>query len=223
MPRPSGIELDPRDYDVLRFIGQQYGVPFYLLKCLLRRARPYNQGEDYTRNTNRTIGRWSVLGLVVVDIFNGAKWIRLTTAGMRYVDLPYNAKLLPSHHLKHIEAVAVVRFYLECTVNVENWIPPREYKYSYPDLEYAPDGISIIDGKVIPQEIELILKDITEKLDYYLRSFDVVWYWSNRGVHTYLEKHYADTPQISTVPIEEVTAWLSTYRPETNKSSRESA
>lgn len=114
--RDKGTHLQQRDWDVMRFIGEQKAVRYDQLRALLA-AHPTTaiEGREYLSDTRtrEEITRWEAGGYAIYNTkLDRPGWIYLTKRGLYHVGLPVRHEEPKAESLPHLFWINETRFYL---------------------------------------------------------------------------------------------------------------
>ena len=200
------IRLNPRDLEVLRWIGEQYAVRLDTLQVLLgRQAQQKTNVENLITESSarRVLDRWKQEKLVAGrKILAGeTEWVWLTPHGLRHMDLPYKPKEPSVSQLLHLHLVNQIRLKAEIQYKeLHYWCGERQlrHEHSHNPKFHVPDGELIrTDSQVVAIEIERTLKtrsriaEIVEQLD---KQYGTVWYFVTPETHTAVKEATAYDP-----------------------------
>jgi hypothetical protein len=153
----------PRDLQLLRWIGEMYGVPLQTFGDLLAKFSPGRVAAG-SRGTlaRRHAQRLETLGLAVRRPMLGHRWVFLTPRGMREAGLPFQGGALPLWKLDHTAVVARLRLHIEAEHPTWRWESERWIRYRYRQAKIKgriPDGLlELPEGYRIAIEVELTRK-----------------------------------------------------------------
>lgn len=183
------IRFNPRDLDVLQWIGEQYAVRLDSLQRLLgRQAQQTTHAQNLITESSarRVLDRWKQEKLVVGRkiLAKEPEWVWLTPQGLRHMDLPFKPKEPSVSQLLHLHLVNQIRLKAEINyAELDYWRGERHLRHEHAQNPkfHVPDGEVVRkDAQVIGIEIERTLKtrsriaEIVEKLD---SQYGVVWYF----------------------------------------------
>jgi hypothetical protein len=194
-----------RDYEILRWIGEQYLVRFDHLRWLLGKDRgcPVSQ-----RTAQGIVERWKKLKFVVQKkyLFREPAYVWLTTPGLRFAGLPYSYWEPKIATVAHPHDVNRVRIYLEDNLRYQilTWRSERDIFWYEANREHIPDSeVDIIERAsgqrmVVAIEVERTQKS-AERIDAILRSlaehYSTIWYFTADGAWTGIERGIARLPE----------------------------
>lgn len=193
-----------RDYDILRWIGEQYVVRFDHLQWLLGRERGYSVS---VRTAQGIIDRWKRLHFVEQQkyLFKEPNYIWLTTPGLRFVELPYSYWEPRITTVAHPHDVNRVLIYLTTNghYTMLKWRSERAiiwYEHRrdhYPDAEVDIASTETGQRQVVAIEVERTQKSAV-RIDAILRelahTYTTIWYFVADGAWTGIEKGIARLP-----------------------------
>jgi hypothetical protein len=166
-----------RDVAVLRFAGEQFGLPLPIVVAL------YGCSEAVGR---RHAGRLVRAGLAQREYGpQGRLWLVPTRRGLRYVGLPYEAWSLSAWKGDHVAAVARLRLALQAQYPEATWTSERairsRWAHSGARVRYADGQLDFPGSTCVGIEVELHRKQrheydgITSDVD---PAFDQCWWFT---------------------------------------------
>lgn len=199
--------INPRDTEVITWIGEQYAVRLDVLQRLLgERAEQPTREKDLVqdRTAQRVLNRWDALNLIAQQklLAGEPKWIWLTTQGLREAGLDYRVWRPTVAQLRHLHTVNLVRMAIEKTyeANLQTWRSERLLrKEHYGKSEFhVPDGEIVTNERIrIGVEIELTLKSrnrakqIVRRLAHQYRKGQV-WFFVTPQTHNLIAEVTTD-------------------------------
>ena len=188
------LNLSERQFEVLRWIGEQYTVRIDHVQELFGRTATRETGKPGKISislTRRILTRkWLKHKLVSCDRYkhHGLTWIWLSNRCLNHLEMPFRSREPSISYLDHYHCINSVRLVLE-KQGVEKWVSERFLKYEMRKNEecephHAPDGLATYEGKDIAIEVELTRKDdrrlkrIVKSLDSH---YDYIWYFVSKS------------------------------------------
>jgi len=174
-----------RDVAVLRFAGEQYGLPLPVVVGL------YGCSEAVGR---RHAGRLVRAGLAVREYGpRGGLWLVPTRRGLRYVGLPYEAWSLSAWKAEHVAAVARLRLALQAQYSEAVWTSERQIRsrwagsgarvrFADGQLDFPGStcvGVELELHRKLPRDYEGIAADVDP-------AFDQVWWFTRNADQAWL-------------------------------------
>lgn len=170
--------LTPRDFDLLRFVGEQHAVTLAQLARRLRAHKPW---------ACRITQRWRRGGYVEMGelVASAPHPIWLTRAGMRVAGLPFAAGAPDPGAIRHIARVVDTRIWVERRRPDAVWISERELALDgKPSGVHRPDALVMDEGQTVAVEVELTLKArgrLEAIVASHLERYPAVWYFAAPG------------------------------------------
>ena len=131
-------QLTGRDFEALRWVGEQYAARADVLAVLLARLSPAEVPSGFVteRVVRRVLERWERAGLVRPLSMLGRRWAVPTSRGLAFADLfgperpgsepkPWEEWQPSGPRLGHVHAAAIVRLWAEAqsgTWRAERWL-----------------------------------------------------------------------------------------------------
>jgi len=172
-----------RDVAVLRFAGEQYGLPLPVVVAL------YGCGDAVGR---RHASRLVRAGFAVREYGpRGGLWLVPTRRGLRYVGLAYEAWSLSAWKGEHVATVARLRLALAAQYPEATWTSERAIRSRWAgsgarvrfadgqlDFEAVCVGVELELHRKLPRDYEGIAADVDPAFDecwWFCRTADVAW------------------------------------------------
>lgn len=191
---PEGVRSTPRDIQVLRWLGEQYGAPLAVFAELLARYgdQPVSEASRATLARYHA-GRLERLGFAQRHWTAGQRWIVPTQTGLRQADLPFEAWEPVGWKLDHVATVGRLRLWVADAYPADRWVSERWVRHRW--YEEGVRGLRVPDaallrpsGAEVAVEVELhrkardryphILHAISSSIDevwWFTPAADVAW------------------------------------------------
>jgi hypothetical protein len=199
-----------KDRENKRWIGEQKGVSYMVLRYLLGRSNK-GWGAVSERRMLNTVRRWKSEGEIKVISIEGEKWVTLTSKGYKKCELPYRYGV-PYKDPPHNTGLNWIRLYIEYRQGetIEELISERELERQHPGKR-RPDIVIISRGDTIAIHYERTFKGEEATIrqnNHYAGLYDYNWYFTEPKVHRRLAPLIADDPRFESITMQEVLAWL---------------
>jgi hypothetical protein len=179
-----GRGTTPRDLALLRFVGEQYGVPLSVFGELVARYSPgVVRPESQATLARRHALRLEQLGFAGRRTMLGHRWVFLTREGMREAGLPFQPGEIPLWKLEHTATVARLRLHLEAEHRDWRWESERWIRRRYRQEHLRgriPDGLlEVTPDHRIAIEVELTRKGVHRYPELFeaLESWHETWWY----------------------------------------------
>jgi hypothetical protein len=194
--------VSPRDFELLRWVGDQYAITLPQLALLMGRSE---HAARWLR------ARWQRAGWVEGrQLLVGAPvFVWLTGAGIRLADSPYKPWRPNAGALAHVAAVSDVRLWLAGRRPEAEWVSERALLRERGGQRrvHLPDALVRAEGQEVPVEVELTLKK-RERLEAivsgHLATYPAVWYFAapapRRALEAIARRHGAERVQVLDLP-----------------------
>jgi hypothetical protein len=174
----------PRDLQLLRFIGEMYGVPLAVFGDLVARYSPQRvRPESQATLARRHALRLERLGFAGRHRRLGRRWVFPTAQGLHQAGLPFGPAEPALWKLEHTAVVAKLRMYLERAYPGSAWESERWIRYRYRQAGIKgriPDGLlAMPSGSQAAVEVELTRKGQSRYPDLFGESqvWDTTWWF----------------------------------------------
>ena len=212
----GSIKITERDLEVLRFIGEQYGVRADQLARLLKRPDVGALSDSATR---AVLARWEKAGLadsrkVIAD---EPRVIWLTRKGLDEVGLAFKPWTPTPASLAHIYWTTQVRMHTEDRHPAASWRSERELRKGRVMQSISTSQSHEVDAEIhLPQGVVAVEVELTSKSVERRRSimaeltqrYATVWYFAPPHVMALLEdtrQAVSGSERVRVYSLEEVT------------------
>jgi hypothetical protein len=159
----TAVQSTRRDVQVLRWLGEQYGLDLATFGELLAYLSPEAiRGADHIANARRYARRLERLGYAGRRTVAGERWVFPTAAGLEFAGLPFDEWQPRGWMLPHARGVARLRMRLERAYPGSLWESERTIRDRQSKAKVkrrVPDGVLELSSRSrIGIELELTRK-----------------------------------------------------------------
>lgn len=182
------FKVSPRDFELLRFVGEQYAVTLPQLAHLMGRS---HHAARWLRS------RWQAASWVEgrALLVGEPVFVWLTRRGQHVVGVDYKLWRPKPGRLAHVAAVTDVRLYVERRRPEAEWICERELARQDRLEErgrglHRPDAVVLVQDREVAVEVELTQKQHlrSERIMRELAArYEGVWYFAADGARQAVE------------------------------------
>lgn len=193
-----------RDFAILQWIAEQYGVRRDMLSVLLARwgqVQTQMPGQVAASTVKDWVQRWrgaDVLGSTLVYM-GQPSWVWVTRVGLEHLELEYRYWEPRARSLPHLHAINQARLLVEARQPEAEWRSERALRSGQPFTagqtrsEHYPDAEVLIGTQRVAIEVELHIKSKKRQpaiLYQLARRYEGIWYFCPKALEEPLRQSF---------------------------------